>query len=89
MAFTSEDLKRLKEIIGHDLEGEVADDAAVWILNQQKDLIERLEAAEWACKRADALGECIAEFPKDFSAWGEHIEALDDAVDAWRKSCGK
>ena len=85
MPFTDEDLKRLKEWIDRIPERALTMPKAELI----KALLARLEAAEWVCKRADALGECIAEFPKDMYAWGEHFQALDDSVKSWLRAAGK
>jgi len=80
MAFTDDDLKRLKEICKKvDLEDEVAGDAAIWVLESTSALLARLEAAEQVI--ADILHPDHGFFNE--KSWRtEHLEA-------WRKSKGK
>lgn len=89
MTFTDDDLTRLKEDIHKNKTRTGIRFNLHYPTKTLEALVARLEAAEWACKRADALGECIAEFPKETYAWSEHMQALDDAVEAWRKAAGK
>ena len=80
MAFTDDDLKRLKEICKKvDLEDEVAGDAAIWVLESTSALLARLEAAEQVI--ADILHPDHGFFNE--KSWRtEHLEA-------WRKSKGE
>ena len=82
MIFTDDDLKRLKELNAKlDLEEEISEDVALWILNSQPALLARLEKSEKKGAAADRL--------RAFRGMQPEYEAFDKADEAWRKAAGK
>jgi hypothetical protein len=88
MTFTDDDLKRLKDLtVKSDLDEEIAEDAALWILNSQSALVARLEAAEAVAPYATHYHyfECKSKTDKEETCTCGYMKKWND----WNKTAGR
>ncbi len=89
MTFTNDDLKRLKTTFTKpEYHEDISEDIAIWILNKQKALLARLEAAEkLSFARQQRIGCFTTSCDSNCKASSRRLEAI--ALEVWRKSKGE